>query len=107
GGDARFGQRTHRVRRTSGAVLRILVVVEEDAAPLLLPPLGRRQRGCAPLDLAGERECRATHLAEAPPRMDTDVHVHAARATRLRPTAQTKLVEQCLRLRRHATEVLP
>ena len=40
------------------AVLGVLVVVEEDAVPLLLPPLAGRERGRAPLDLARERERR-------------------------------------------------
>src|SRR5262249_41415997 len=36
---ARVGLRAHRVRPGHGAVLGVLVVVEEDAVPLLLPPL--------------------------------------------------------------------
>ena len=42
--DARVGQRAHRVGRAGRAVLGVLVVVEEDAVALLLPPLRRRDR---------------------------------------------------------------
>ena len=41
---ARVGQRAHRVRRARRAVLGVLVVVEEDAVALLLPPLRRGDR---------------------------------------------------------------
>ena len=41
--DARVGQRAHRVRGASRAVLRVLVVVEEHAVALLLPPLRGRE----------------------------------------------------------------
>src|SRR5207244_4517508 len=50
--DARVRRRTHRVRRGDGSILRVLVVVDEDAVPLLLPPLRRRQLRRAPLHLA-------------------------------------------------------
>ena len=42
--DARVGERPHRVGRAGRAVLGVLVVVEEDAVALLLPPLRRRER---------------------------------------------------------------
>ena len=57
--DAGVGRGPHRVGGRDGAVLRVLVVVDEDAVPLLLPPLARRERRRAPLDLARERERRA------------------------------------------------
>ncbi len=50
-GDARVGLRAHRVRAGDGAVLGVLVVVEEDAVALLLPPLAggeRRARAARP-----------------------------------------------------------
>ena len=63
-------KRAHRAsaapsRRRDGAVLRVLVVVDEHAVPLLLPPLAGRERRHAPLDLARERQRRAAHLVEA------------------------------------------
>ena len=59
---ARVGQRADRVGRAGRAILGVLVVVEEDAVPLLLPPLGSRERRRAALDLARERERGAAHL---------------------------------------------
>src|SRR5262249_7893969 len=44
-GDPRVRQRPDRVRGGDGPVLRVLVVVEEDAVALLLPPLARRDVG--------------------------------------------------------------
>ena len=104
---ARVGQRAHRVRRAGGAVLRVLVVVEEHAVALLLPPLRGGERRRAPLDLARERQRRAAHLGEGPARLDAHVDVHAARAARLRPAAQAELVEQRLHLERDAPHVVP
>src|SRR5262245_26832841 len=46
--DARVRRRPHRVRAGDGAVLGVLVVVEEDAVTLLLPPLARRDLRRAP-----------------------------------------------------------
>ena len=62
---ARVGQRAHRVGRAGRAVLGVLVVVEEHAVALLLPPLRGGERRRAPLDLARQRERRAAHLGEA------------------------------------------
>ena len=59
---ARVGRRPHRVGAGDGAVLRVLVVVEEDAVALFLPPLAGRERRRAPLDLARERQRGAAHL---------------------------------------------
>ena len=75
--------------------------------PLLLPPLRGRERRRAPLDLARERERRAPDLAERPARLDAHVHVHPARAARLRPAAQAELFEQRLHLERDAAHVVP
>ena len=66
--DARVRRRPHRVGAGDRAVLRVLVVVEEDAVALLLPPLARRERRRAPLDLARERQRGAAHLVEGPAR---------------------------------------
>ena len=105
--DARVGERADRVRRAGRAVLGVLVVVEEDAVPLLLPPLRRRERRRAPLDLARERERGAAHLGERPARLDAHVDVHPARAARLRPAAKPELLEQRLHLQRDAAHVVP
>ena len=91
---ARVGLRPHRVRAGDRAVLRVLVVVEEDAVALLLPPLARRQRRRAPLDLARERERRAAHLVERPAPLDAHVDVDAARAGRLRPADEPEVVQR-------------
>ena len=61
-GDARVGLRAHRVGAGDGAILGVLVVVEEDAVALLLPPLAGGELGRAPLDLARQRQRRAPHL---------------------------------------------
>ena len=93
---ARVGRGPHRVRGGDGAVLGVLVVVEEDAVALLLPPFAGGERGRAPLDLARQRQRRAPHLVERPARLDPHVYVHAARARRLRPAASPKSVERRL-----------
>ncbi len=60
---------------------------------LLLPPLARRDRRRATLDLARDRERRAAHGVEAPFRLDAHVHVDAARAAGLRPPGALHVVE--------------
>ena len=60
---------------------------------LLLPPLARRERGGAPLDLACDRQRRAPHLGERPPAIDADVHVDAARARGLWPPDEADIGE--------------
>src|SRR5688572_3393816 len=77
--------RPHRVRGGNSAIFRVLVVVEEDAVALLLPPLARCERRRTPLDLARERQRRAADLGERPAALDADVDVHPARAGRLGP----------------------
>src|SRR5262245_31491418 len=104
---ARVGQRSHRIRGAGRAILGVLVVVEKHAAPLLLPPLRGRERWCAPLDLARERERRAPDLGEGPARLDAHVHVHPARAARLGPAGETQLLEQGLHLHRDPAYVRP
>ena len=61
---------------------------------LLLPPLARRERRRAPLDLARERQRGAAHLVERPAPLDAHVDVHAARARRLRPADEAEVVER-------------
>ena len=68
-----------RVGGGDGAVARVLVVVDEDPlAPLLLPPRGRDELRGAPLDLSRERERTATHIPEAPLRLDPAGDMDAA-----------------------------
>src|SRR4051812_24770425 len=77
GGDARVGRRSHRPAGGDGPVAGVLVVVEEDAVALLLPPLGGRELGHAALDLAPHGERRAAHGEEVPARLDAHVDVDA------------------------------
>ena len=88
---ARVGHRAHRVLRGDGVVLGVLVVVDEHADALLLPPLRRRAAGHAALDLAGQGERGAADRAEVPLLLDADVDVDAARAAGLRVAAQAVL----------------
>jgi len=74
----------------------VLVVVEEHALALLLPPLRRRDLGRALLDLARQRERGASHLGERPARLDPRPHVRAARSAGLRPADEVDLVEHLL-----------
>jgi hypothetical protein len=74
-------------------ILRVLVVVEEDAVALLLPPLARRDRGARRSTSRAERQARPADLGVGPLRLDPDIDVDAARAGRLgqptRPTASS------------------
>ena len=74
---------------------------------LLLPPLARRQLGRAPFDLPRNRERRAPHLVESPARLEAHVDVDAARARRLRPAAQSVLVEHVSHDERDVAHVFP
>src|SRR5690242_6388282 len=93
-GDAGIGEGPHGVSRAGGAVLGVLVVVEEDAVALLFPPLRRRERRDTPFDRAGESESRAADFGEGPARLDANVDVHAARAAGLGPSAQAHFAEE-------------
>src|SRR6185295_332495 len=55
---------SHGVGGGHRAVLGVLVVVDEHAVPLFLPPLAGRDGWRAPLDLARERQRGAAHLGE-------------------------------------------
>ena len=93
-GGARVWRRPDRVRGRDRPVLRVLVVVEKHAVALFLPPLARRERGRAPLDLARERDGGLAHLGESPSTLDAHVHVQTARARRLRPADEAEFVER-------------
>src|SRR4029453_18499044 len=43
--DASIGRRPHRIRARDGPILRVLVVIQEYAVTLFLPPFSRRQGG--------------------------------------------------------------
>jgi hypothetical protein len=91
--DARVDLRADRVRTRHGPILRVLVVIEKDAVPFFLPPLARRDRRRAPLDLAREREGRASNLRKLPSPFDPHVHMDAARSRCLRPSDETEVRE--------------
>src|SRR3990172_7164215 len=78
-------------------VLGILVVVEEHAVALLLPPFrGRLFRGGG-FDVAGEGESGSTHFRVGPTTLDPDVHVDPAAARCLGPADETDGVERLAR----------
>jgi hypothetical protein len=104
--DARIGRRAHRVGRGDRAVARVLVVVDEHAVALLLPPLARRERR-APLDLAGQGQRGAAHLGERPRGLDPDVDVHALRPARLRVAAQLMLLQHVAHDHRDLAHISP
>ena len=104
---ARVRRRAHRVAGRDGAVARVLVVVDEHAVALLLPPLARRQVGRAPLDLARQRERGAPHLEVLPQRLDPHVDVDALRAGRLRVAAQPVVGEDVAHDHRGAPDRVP
>src|SRR5438105_1939618 len=89
----RFGRRAHRVGRRDGPVLRVLVVVDEHAVALLLPPLARRELWRATLDLARERKRREPDFIETPLPLDPNVDVHAALAGRFGPADEPDLLK--------------
>src|SRR5919106_5302494 len=91
--DARIGRGPHRVRRGDGAVLGVLVVVDEYAVALLFPPFAGGEPGGALFDLARERERRAAYLVEAPAPLDAHADMHAARARGLGPAGQVEVVQ--------------
>ena len=89
-GHARVGDRPDRVGGGDGAVAGVLVVVDEHALALLLPPAAGRPAGHPPLDLPRQRERRAAHFFEALDRLDAHVHVDPARAGCLGKAAQAR-----------------
>src|SRR6476469_5920855 len=84
-GDARVGPGPHRIGAGDRPVLRILVVVEEHAVALLLPPFARRELRRTAFHLARKGERRASHDAEGPALLNPYVDVNAARAGGFRP----------------------
>src|SRR5688572_24855209 len=78
--DARVRFRANGIGARDGAVLGVLVVIEEDAVALLFPPLAGRQRGYAAFDFAGEGQRGAADVFERPALLDAHVDVQPARA---------------------------
>src|SRR4029453_13889132 len=89
--DARVRSGPDRVRARDRAILGVLVVVDEHAVTLLLPPPARRDAWRAALDLARQGEGCAADVHEGPAALETDVDVHATRPGRLRPCDQCAL----------------
>src|SRR5262249_14553721 len=75
------------------AVFRVLVVIEEDAVSLFLPPLARGEIGRALLNFPGDREGGAADLLKVPKALDPHVHVYPSRARSLRPANETVIGE--------------
>ena len=92
-GDAGVGHGTHGVSGGDRPVAGVLVVVDEDADSLFLPPLACSAAGHSPLDLARERQCRAADFLEAALRAYAHVHVDATRTRCLREADQSLLLE--------------
>src|SRR2546425_13365895 len=79
-GYPRIRHRAHRPGRGYGAVLGVLVVVDEHAVALFLPPgAGGDIRGPA-LDFTGEGQGRPPYLVEAPASLNPHIDMNAARA---------------------------
>src|SRR6185436_1549218 len=76
-----------------GSILRVLVVVDEYAVALFLPPLARREVRLATLHLARDGHGGAAHLAERPPALEPRVDMESPRARRLRPCREPVLRE--------------
>ena len=87
------GQRPDRIGGCDGAVLGVLVVIDEDAVPLLFPPFAGCDVGSAPLHLAGERHRGAADVGERPARLDPGVDVETAGPRRLRPGGQAEILQ--------------
>ena len=106
-GDARVRRRAHRVAGGDRAVARVLVVVDEHAVALLLPPLARRQVGRPALDLARQRQRRAAHAERVPLGHDPHVDVDALGARGLRVAAQPVLGEHVADHERGPAHLVP
>src|SRR5262245_5918618 len=77
-GNARIGPWPHGVGGCDGAILCVLVEIDEHAVPFLFPPLAGSERGRATLDVTREREGGAAHLEKRPSPLDPDVDMNAA-----------------------------
>src|SRR5262249_5759849 len=100
-------QRADGIGGTGGTVLRILVVIEEDAVTLLFPPFRSGQSGCTALYCARQRNGRAADFSECPARFNTHIYMHAARTAGLGPSAKSNLFEQRLHLESNTSHIGP
>src|ERR1700722_15171222 len=104
---ASVGQWGHGIGRAGGPVLWVLVVVEKDSVALLFPPFRARQSRYSAFDSTRQRERCAPYLGECPMWLNSDIHVHSARATRLGPTTESILFKHRLDLESHQADVWP
>ncbi|OLC58683.1 MAG: hypothetical protein AUH76_16750 [Candidatus Rokubacteria bacterium 13_1_40CM_4_67_11] len=105
--DPRLGGGPHGVRRGDRAVLGVLIVVDEDAMALFLPPLARGELGDAALDVARQRQRRAAHRVEAPAPLDAHQDVEAAAARGLGPAGEPHVPQRGVHHMRHLTHLRP
>src|ERR1700689_709134 len=68
--DTRVGKRAYGIGRACRTILRVLVVVEEDAVAFFLPPLRTRQIRRAALYRSRQSHCRPPNLSECPAWLD-------------------------------------
>ncbi len=106
-GNAGIRQRPHRIRRARCPILGVLVVVEEYAVAFLFPPFRTGQCGHTPLHRPRQRQRCAAHFAKSPARFDAHIHMHAARAAGLGPTAKPELFEERLHFKRDSAHIFP
>src|SRR4051812_18740716 len=90
----RFGPGADRIGGCHGPVLGILVVVHKHPVPLLLPPFAGSDRWSASLHLPCQGQSGTAHLIEAPPALDPNVYMDAARARGLGPPGQAEVLER-------------
>src|SRR5215472_10602432 len=106
-GHPRVAGGADRIRRRHRAVLGVLVVVNEHAMQLLLPPLRGGQLGRPPLDLPGQRHGGAADLGETPVPLDSRVDVEAPGAGGLRPPGQPEVGEHITGDEGHLEDLRP
>ena len=105
--DARVRRRPHRVRAGDRAVLRVLVVVEEHAVALLLPPLAGRERRARAARPRARARARRAGPRRTSTRLDAHVDVDAARSRRLRPADEPEVGERGLHDARDLAQLVP
>src|SRR5580700_3790045 len=106
-GNASVRERADRVGRAGGAILGVLVVVEEDAVPLLFPPLGTGDVRPAAFDGARERHSSAPHFGEGTLGLDADVDVHAAGTAGFGPAVEAQVGKEGFDFKCDRADVLP
>ena len=104
---ARVRGRPHRIGRSDGAVLGVLVVIDEHAVALFLPPLAGGELRGAPLDLARQRQRRPAHFAETPAPLDAHQHVQTAAPRGLGPPGEPEVPQRGADDLRHLAHLHP